>query len=183
MKTSIGFALLMIASLALTGHAFAQQGPGGPNREKIEAQKVAYITTKLNLTTEEAQKFWPVYNEYQTKQKDLMKGPDDKPSNLSREEMMVLPEKEAARLADEELLHAQKMLDLRKEYHAKFKSVLSSQKVLLLYEAEKDFRRELLHQLRGQGPGGKKGGGGYGPGDGSGGPHGYGPGDGSCIYR
>ena len=37
--------------------------------QRIEAIKVAFITKKLDLTTEEAQKFWPVYNNYQ---KELM---------------------------------------------------------------------------------------------------------------
>jgi len=40
-------------------------------REKIEAAKIALITERLNLTPEQAQKFWPVYNEYSKKQQEL----------------------------------------------------------------------------------------------------------------
>src|SRR5450759_748231 len=35
------------------------------NLEKLKNYKIGFFTTKLNLTSEEAEKFWPVYNEYQ----------------------------------------------------------------------------------------------------------------------
>ena len=59
--TIISLALLLSASV------FGQkQNNSKPNREKIKAMKVGFITEKLDLTTAEAQKFWPVYNEFES---------------------------------------------------------------------------------------------------------------------
>ncbi|GEM_PF-124596 len=116
-------------------------------REKIESQRIAFITQELDLTPAEAQAFWPVYNEYDKKRHELNKqfrkqrqADDRTPDQLT--------EKEAADLADQQLVEAQKMLDLRKEYHAKFKSVLPPRKLLKLYDSERDFQKVLLKRLR-----------------------------------
>ena len=46
---------------------FAQ--PGNRTNAKIEAQKVAYITNRLDLTTGESAEFWPIYNQFQKDRK------------------------------------------------------------------------------------------------------------------
>ena len=46
-------------------------------REKIEAQRIAYITSKLDLNADESVKFWPVYNEYTKKRMELRKSRRD----------------------------------------------------------------------------------------------------------
>mgnify|MGYP000149153671 CR=1 FL=1 len=60
------FVLIFILSLS---SVYAQQGGGGryqhrEDRKKIETQKIAYITDRLDLSVEEAEKFWPVYNKH-----------------------------------------------------------------------------------------------------------------------
>lgn len=114
--------------------------------KQLEAQKVAFLTNKLKLTTGEAQKFWPVYNEYEAKKAILQdeyraKAPD-------QTDMLLLTDKEAIVIADNRLIHAQKLLDLQKEFHANMKKVLPPKKVLLFYEAEKQFKRILLQRLQ-----------------------------------
>ena len=42
-----------------------------PNLEKFSTYKIGFFTKKMNLTSQEAEKFWPIYNEYQ-KQKNLI---------------------------------------------------------------------------------------------------------------
>jgi hypothetical protein len=56
---------LLIISLLL-GFTIAGMSQDEDKKDggRIEALKIAYLTRKLNLTTEEAQKFWPVYNKY-----------------------------------------------------------------------------------------------------------------------
>lgn len=139
----------------------AQPGEGpGRNREKIEAQKIAFLTNKLALTPAEAQKFWPVYNEFDDKREKLMKSNRERHRGIREMDEGALSEENAARLADEELIEAQQMLDLRKEYHSKFKSVLPASKVLKLYRAEDEFKRVLLDRLKGgkgNGPGAGQG--------------------------
>ena len=52
---------LLLIIISLTTYSFIIQGQGNPNRkERLEAHKIAFITRHLNLSVEEAQKFWPV---------------------------------------------------------------------------------------------------------------------------
>lgn len=152
-----------IAVLLFITSALAAQGPGKKqqNRERIEAQKVAFITEKLELTPAEAQQFWPVYNEFDAKRRDLNKE-FKKASDSDDLDFEKMSDKEAEVLADQSLIHAQKMLDLRKEYHAKFKKILPAKKVLKLYEAERQFQKVLMNRLRDKKPDGPGGPGGQG---------------------
>jgi len=149
---------LLIFTLVLQAKGvFAQQGQQhrygqkGGNRGKVEAQRVAFITQELNLTPEEAQVFWPVYNEYDAKRHELMKSFKDA-NNMHKTEIENLSEKEADQMLDNQIIEAQKLLDLRKEYHGKFKSVLPAKKVLELYDAEREFQKMLIDRLRQHNP-------------------------------
>jgi len=121
--------------------AFFKLFPQGGKREKIEALRVAFITAKLNLTTDESQKFWPVYNEYQDKLK------------AARQEFRKIPntfttDKEAQDYLDAELLLKQREYNLYKEYYEKIKKTIPIKKVAELRQAEEEFKKELLKQLQ-----------------------------------
>ena len=123
--------------------AFLKLFPQGGKKEKIEALRVAFITQKLNLTTDESQKFWPVYNDYQYKVK------------ASRQEFRRLSntfttDKDAQDYLDAELLLKQREYSLYKEYYEKIKKTIPIKKVAQLREAEEDFKKELLKQLQGK---------------------------------
>ena len=124
-------------------------------RDNIEAQKVAYITSKLNLTTEEAQHFWPIYNEYRSELDALRKErngqrtkSDDDDQNLTDAQIDALIK---SRFAGE-----RKKIDLDEKYYEKFKTALPISKVAAYYRAERSFKRELLDQLRQRPNGGAK---------------------------
>jgi Spy/CpxP family protein refolding chaperone len=116
---------------------------------QIKAQKIAYISSQLNLTSEEAQKFWPVYNEYESQReaikKEFRKEPDIHDINIDS-----LTDDEATKIADEQIILEQRLLDLQKKYYIKYKSVLPIKKIVLLFQAEKDFQRVLLQKIREQ---------------------------------
>ncbi len=116
-------------------------------RERIEARHAAFITEKVNLTPEEAAAFWPVYHEFAAKRKEVLKqivvGKTKDPAVLE-----TMSDKELLELADAEILKEQRMLDLRKEYHAKFKAILPPLKLMKFYEADKQFKKMLLKRLR-----------------------------------
>lgn len=118
-----------------------------PNHELIETQKIAYITEKVGFTPAEAKEFWPVYNEYEAKRKEVRKNAKMKKVD-EKKSIDEMTEKQAELIVDEQINEAQKMLDLRKMYHAKFKAILPATKVLKLYEAEKDFQREMIDKLK-----------------------------------
>lgn len=138
----IGFVLLIPAKIIAQDLTNNDQ-----KKEKIEAQKVAFITQKLDLTPEESQKFWPVYNEYDA-QKELL-------NKAFRKKVKAYKSKTATETAADSLLlaeieHDQALLDLKKSYISKFKAVISSDKIVRLGEAERDFKKMLLKLIRDQ---------------------------------
>jgi Spy/CpxP family protein refolding chaperone len=142
------FCLALLVSLlsVMTGNAQNRNFGNAPQRQRIDAQKVAFFTDQLQLTTDEAQKFWPVYNQYNSEKNDLnqdfMKG-----NQKFRNNADAMSDKDASDLADGYIRHAQKLVDLQKEYHLKLKDVLPPKKLLKLYNVERDFQRLLLQRL------------------------------------
>jgi len=148
-KTLKTFAVCAIFVFAFSSSVNAQPDRGPQHhREQLESQKIAFLTKELELTPQEAQVFWPVYNQFDDKRRALKQnfGRNVRPENLDIDK---LSDKEATELADGQIIEAQKLIDLRKEYHAQFKSILPPKKVLKLYEAERGFQKELLGQIRG----------------------------------
>ncbi len=125
-----------------------QQGKQrGDQHKNIQAQKIAYFTQQMNLTPDEAKAFWPVYNEYDAKRHELRKSFKET-GGFQKAEYDKLTESEANKMLDSQIIEAQKYLDLRKEYHTKFKSVLPAVKVLKLYAAERDFQKMLMDKIK-----------------------------------
>lgn len=107
--------------------------------KKIEAIKAGYITQRMDLTTEESQRFWPVYNAYQ---KEITAVLINKKQNMQQSDGS--PE---SRL-DNDLEFEKKLLDIRKIYKDKFLKVLPAEKVTLLTRCEREFKEQLIQQLK-----------------------------------
>lgn len=107
--------------------------------EQIEAIKVAFITRKLDLNPEEAQKFWPVYNNYQKELMELMKKRRE-----DRQKTNVDPNDKI----NADLAYESRMLDLKKKYKKLYLKAIPPEKILLLYQAEREFREHLIKQLK-----------------------------------
>ena len=144
MKTKILFPIifLLVASLSFS-QGFKEK------REKVKALKVAYITEQLELTTDEAQKFWPIYNAFDENQSELrhekMRAILDrfKPGNVEK-----LSEKDASNsLAQMEKIE-EDLFNLKKKFIKDLQGVISAKKIIKLKKAEEDFNRELLKQMR-----------------------------------
>ena len=141
---------IILLMLLFSANSFAQirgERQQDNMRQKIEAQKVAFITNKLDLTPEEAQSFWPLYNEFETKrksiQKELVSGPPPPP-----EKIWQMSDKEAEEMIQGYFLQAQTMLDLKIEFYKKIKNVISVKKIIILFEAEKEFKRILIEKIQ-----------------------------------
>ncbi|HEX2617293.1 MAG TPA: hypothetical protein VHL57_07100 [Flavobacteriales bacterium] len=113
--------------------------------QEIKAQKTAFLTQRMDLTPEEAQKFWPVYNQYdkeiEAARKEMREGRRAMKKDTS------LTEAEANAAIDRDLSGRQRELDIRKKYAAEFKKVIGAVKTLKLGKAEHDFNRELLRRI------------------------------------
>jgi len=137
----------LLATIALQVLAMAQHHPNPQaeqRKEKIEALKIAYITKELSLTPEEAQVFWPVYNEYQNKQEMLRKEFRQK----FKKPLSFETDKEAEDFLAADIKFRQDEMDLMKIYYEKMKKVLPIKKVAKLRHAEESFRQELLKQVK-----------------------------------
>lgn len=124
----------------------AQSERGGENGEKYFAQKIAYLTTVMDLSPDESAKFWPLYNEYEKKRKEYSKEMRSHRGEIL-DDFESLTEDEAKSIIQEHQEHLKQMNDLTIEYQNKYLEVIPAKKVLLLFKAEKDFRRELLRKL------------------------------------
>ena len=119
-----------------------RQGPGSlkaESRDRIEAQRVAFITQKLNLSPDEAAKFWPIYNEHKDALKDMR---DD----IERPDLMSVSDDEANGVIERHLQQEQKRLDMKRALYVKLRTVIGPRKILLLHATEKEFNRELLRR-------------------------------------
>lgn len=120
---------------------------GNDRHDKIEAQKIAFITQQIELTVDEAKAFWPVYYEYEAKRKELRKNYYSR-EDLKKDDFAKMSEKEASQILDKQLTEAQKAMDLRKEYVAKYRAILPAVKVLQLQHAEREFQKLIIDKLR-----------------------------------
>jgi len=147
-----GFLILMMVLLSIS----VQAQPGGRGRERIHAIKVAYLTDKLQLTSEQSARFWPIYNTYEQDKMNLMRSYRD--NNKMNENTTEDP----MRSIEDDIVMQEKMLDLRKKYKDEFLKVISPQQLATLIESEKEFKRLLLQQIkerRGGGVNNRRGGG------------------------
>src|SRR5690606_12650195 len=111
--TAIAF--LMVSTSAVAQQPGKKEGYSAEKREKIESLKVGFLTEKMQLTTAEAEKFWPVYNKYKAEMKALRQYKRDTP------EIGSMSDAEAAKFADAKIEQLEKELAVRKKYHAEFK--------------------------------------------------------------
>lgn len=144
---------MTIMALLTVGAAMAQpnEGPRKPltaeQREKVEAMKAAFLTTKLDMTPEESTQFWPVYNQYQKELNDLRENRFKDFKEL-RDSDQPLTDKDYEKRFDGELTFRQAELDIMKKYHPQLKKTLSMKKLAKLPRAEEEFKRELLNKMR-----------------------------------
>ncbi len=116
------------------------------NGERIEAMKIGFITERLELTSEEAKVFWPVYNKFTDEMKKLRLTTKGKITE-EMADMPSLSDAEADKILNDMVNFKLNEAELIKRYAQEFKKVLPVKKVVLLFKAENDFKRELLKRL------------------------------------
>lgn len=147
MKTVVG--LLMLVSLTCL-NLRAQEGVDDTQnrdskvRDKIKAARIGLITQRLSLTPDQAEKFWPLYNEFDQKRADIRKPYQEAQKNINPNNPD--PQQQQA-LVDMGLKVKQDELNLEKEYSTKLMTVISAQQMLNLRQAERDFRSIIINML------------------------------------
>lgn len=118
------------------------------HKEAIESRRISYITKTLELSTEQAQEFWPIYHEYKRKVDSLTNAMRQKREELPDAENMS--EEQAAQYIEAELTRFERSAALRREYTEKKLEVLSVKQVALLFEAEREFNRMIFREAQRQ---------------------------------
>jgi RecA/RadA recombinase len=125
MKT-IYLILTIILIIPFSAFSQTEEGENITDRKKIQAMEVAYITKELNLSPEEAQKFWPVFNKY----REDVKG--------------VLTNK----TINDQLEKQQQVLDLRKKYRTEFTRILAQDRANKVFTSEDQFRQMVRREFQ-----------------------------------
>ncbi len=142
---SLSFLFVVITSCF---HVAAQQGKlqPKPKRERVMQLKIAYFTEQLALTTEQAEKFWPLYNEMNEKIRE-QKQQGRMATQSLQNNAETLTEEEFKQKTQKALNAAIEEAKLRKEYHEKIAAVIGYKKAAKLLSLEAQFKRELLKRL------------------------------------
>jgi hypothetical protein len=144
---------LIITMLLSLPFLVSAQGHGDKNNE-IETYKIAYLTEKLGLSSEEAKIFWPIYNDWQKEQGALRKERYQKMISFRKiNEIENLSDTEVQTLITNDFAMKEKELNLEKKYYYKLKSKLPIKTVGKYYRAQEAFKREILSRYRNGRPG------------------------------
>jgi hypothetical protein len=123
--------------------------------ERVKALRVAFISDKLQLTPDEAEKFWPIFNQFDDKQSDLQKEKRQLMIKLQSEKATTLSEKESAKLMDEDERLENEIQNNRRKLVKDLQGVIPNQKILMLRQIEVEFKQKLLKQIQKRREGGR----------------------------
>lgn len=131
----------------------AQAHRGEEWKEKMKAEKIAFLTLEVGLSPEEAQAFWPVYNQVEKERDEAMFAMIRAYKELSKAIEEKKSEREISSLLDIYLEAQKKLNDIENGIAARYKAVLPVEKVAKLYVAEEKFRRQQIRRLHHGGDG------------------------------
>ena len=139
---------VIVAIFFISGLSFGQEvkNPG----EKVRSLKIAYITQELELTAKEAEKFWPLYNEYDRKIRGLERNERMKVRTIIKESngYKNLTDNQADEILNRIYKIERQIFDTKKEMDQKLSKVISKKKILRLKHIEREFVRNLMNRLR-----------------------------------
>lgn len=133
-----GKGLIIALFVLCTQFVWAQGG------NKVEAMRADYISKRLELSAAEAEKFWPVYNEYTDKMQAIKK-------NLRqayKRKVEPLSEKDADELYKLDMQSHQAEADVYRQYSEKLKAIIGVKKMIVLRVAEEEFRKVLIKTIK-----------------------------------
>ncbi len=141
------FKIIAIIFLLFALNTKAQPNP--EKKEQIKALKVAFITNELSLTTDEATKFWPIFNSFDAKQQEIRSTKTKSLiKKMSDEDLDKMTDKEANSLLTQLENTEEELFLNRKKLLVNLKGILSPIKLLKLKRAEDNFSKKLLQQYR-----------------------------------
>lgn len=135
--------ILPLFVLLISLSIFAQKG-----RDKIKALKVSFITEKLDLTEQEAQKFWPIYNAYDDIATKIKYSDIRKIRHEIKQNSDTISDERANELLTQLSGYEKKLHDEDVKLISKLRKVISPKKIILLKIAEEDFKKKLFERFK-----------------------------------
>ncbi|OEK05248.1 hypothetical protein BFP71_17755 [Roseivirga misakiensis] len=135
----------MISSVSFAQGGNRERGPQ-MDREKLQAARIAYLTNRLELDTETAKVFWPLFTEYDSKKHELGRKYGSQKRALFQDGTRNVSDENADKMLEIYLEQKQAELNLEKEYLGRFKKVLSLKQVWRVIRFDSDFRRDLFER-------------------------------------
>ncbi len=142
MKAKKNIFILMFILMSFSAIA---QNDRTEKKEQIKALKVAFITSELDLSSDEARKFWPLFNAFEARQFEIK---TQKMNKMDNDYIDKLSEKEALALLAKMEDVDEDLYQNRKKFIASLKGVLPTLKIIKLKRSEERFNKRLLHQFR-----------------------------------
>ena len=140
-----GLGLLLLAAQPAPAQVRPHQPrPAAGRLTQLDNARIAFITGRVVLTQDQAQRFWPLYHDFIAKRRDL-----NRAARLLRREA-ASPNLNDAQLRDnfnQDFALRQQQLNLEKDYFERVQKVLSLHQVAQLYQAERDFTKEVLRRV------------------------------------
>lgn len=159
--------LIMLVSLMTIPAMFAQEDrpefkpegrrDGRPEKgdkmemfhEKLRVERVAFITSELELTYDEAQKFWPIYNQYDNELRAIRDKNMPKDTNChkgfpARPDFLKMSEEEANRILMNHINVERDVISLQEKYAKELHKAISTQKITKLFFLEKEFMAKMI---------------------------------------
>ena len=113
------------------------------HREQIKAMKVAFITQELNMSSQTAQEFWPVYNKYEMDKRALHKR-----ENVDWDNIGTISDLKAEEMLKEYLAVEREEYVIKRQLFSDLKKILSAKEIVLLHKLEADFNKKMIQEYR-----------------------------------
>lgn len=134
--------------LLITSATLQAQRRDKDKMEQIKAYRTAYFTEQLDLSSQEAEKFWPIFNSFSSEMRSIRKL-ERKELNSKVDELgAAMTDEEANALIDKKIAFNTQRLELEKKLIKELGAFFPATKILLVFKAEDDFRKTLLERYK-----------------------------------
>ncbi len=134
--------ILFLSTMFLLSGIFAYAQKERGDNERIQQMRVEFFNQELQLSAEEAEAFWPIYEQFKNDQKKLRK------EYRQDRKMELMTDAEAERYVEDHLVLEEKQIALKRKYITRLKGVISIRKVAMINRTERKFKQDLLHKIQ-----------------------------------
>ena len=145
--------MLMMSVISTSAQPSPGNAAGFDWKERIQSEKIAFMTMEIGLTSEEAQKFWPIYNEISKDQDAAVAEVFKSYMALEKALNEDKSDKEISKCFQSYLEATKKQNEITEASVDKYRKILSDKKVAKIFVAEEKFRRQHIRRLQMHRPG------------------------------